>query len=173
MKKSLNQKQLGLSLIEASMVLALSAVVVAGAVMYYGIASDNSKVQRAMEQLSGVQATVATLYASQSDYADLDSIALQGSGALPNSYFNSDGKMINPWSGEVEIKPAADKLSYTMKYKDVPTKACVKLVTTELGSGVKTVNINETGKKTLPLSLADANTGCSAGTTVSLEYEMK
>ncbi|EFN2499686.1 prepilin-type N-terminal cleavage/methylation domain-containing protein, partial [Shigella dysenteriae] len=49
--KSKKKLQRGLSLIEASMVLALSAIVVSGVMYYYQSASDNNKTQNTVSEL--------------------------------------------------------------------------------------------------------------------------
>ncbi|EDU9608332.1 prepilin-type N-terminal cleavage/methylation domain-containing protein [Salmonella enterica subsp. enterica] len=58
--------QKGLSLIEVALVLALSAVVVAGALIYYSYAAESYKMQKSIEELQSINATVQSLYANHS-----------------------------------------------------------------------------------------------------------
>ncbi|EKM9454704.1 hypothetical protein PV576_004803 [Escherichia coli] len=55
----------GLSLIEASMVLALSAVVVSGVLYYFNMASNNRKLQENVKSIQAVVSTIRALYANQ------------------------------------------------------------------------------------------------------------
>ncbi|EOZ6960601.1 hypothetical protein ACQVAO_005108 [Escherichia coli] len=55
----------GLSLIEASMVLALSAVVVSGVLYYFNTASNNRKLQENVKSIQAVVSTIRALYANQ------------------------------------------------------------------------------------------------------------
>lgn len=55
----------GLSLIEASMVLALSAVVVSGVLYYFNMASNNRKLQENVKSIQAIVSTIRALYANQ------------------------------------------------------------------------------------------------------------
>ncbi|EGE7640180.1 hypothetical protein [Escherichia coli] len=55
----------GLSLIEASMVLALSAVVVSGVLYYFNMASNNRKLQENVKSIQAVVSTIRALYTNQ------------------------------------------------------------------------------------------------------------
>ncbi|EGO3793633.1 prepilin-type N-terminal cleavage/methylation domain-containing protein, partial [Escherichia coli] len=70
--KSKKKLQRGLSLIEASMVLALSAIVVSGVMYYYQSASDNNKTQNTVSELMSIVSAVNGLYAGQQNYKGLD-----------------------------------------------------------------------------------------------------
>lgn len=159
--------QRGLSLIEASMVLALSAVVVAGAVMYYGSAAENSKVQRVQGQIGGIQAAVASLYANQTSYTGITAELLKNSGALPNSYFDSQNQIVNPWTGTVEIAvDSIDNTKYTLTYNKIPARACVKLLTSDPGTSLRGVSVDGTDvDENLPLDLTAAIDKCDSENT--------
>lgn len=77
--------QKGLSLIEASMVLVLSAVVVAGVMVYYQSAQDNNKMEQTLSQTLSLVGGVNGLYAGQSNYNGLDTATVAQSGAIPDS----------------------------------------------------------------------------------------
>ncbi|MFZ3185801.1 MAG: type 4 pilus major pilin [Pseudomonas sp.] len=170
-QKYVRRGQRGLSLIEASMVLALSAVVVAGAVMYYGTAAESAKVARAQAQLGAIQTAVAGLYGNQSSYVGLDAAALQTSGALPVSYFSGVGAMVNPWNEAVTVAPVIGNRNYAITFTDIPAAACKKIVTSDAGTGVVSVEVGgSTGVS--QLTLADANTGCGT-TTQTVVYTVR
>ncbi|MCD4500493.1 type 4 pilus major pilin [Chromobacterium vaccinii] len=176
--KEKNCSQCGLSLIEAAMVLALSAVVVAGAVMYYGSASDNSKVQRAQSQIGTIQSAVASLYANQGSYTGLNSDSLKSGRMLPTSYLHtvagSSGAtttIVNPWKGLVTVDvDTRDATTYNLVYQQVPAGACVKLLTSELGTSLRRIGTASiTGGAAnanlpIPVTLSAATAACGTGT---------
>ncbi|MBP4052091.1 hypothetical protein J9978_21695 [Chromobacterium violaceum] len=173
--KEKNCSQRGLSLIEAAMVLALSAVVVAGAVMYYGTASDGSKLQRTQSQIGAIQSAVASLYANQASYAGLTASMLRDSRALPATYFTASGSIVSPWAKPVVLATVQDNSAYTLTYDQVPASACVKLLTSELGTGVEKFELGigaaDVNVVALPVTLAEAKDLCGS-TTVKLVYTL-
>jgi major structural subunit of bundle-forming pilus len=130
LKKSWERKQRGqkgLSLIEASMVLALSAVVVAGVMMYYQGAAENNRVKDAQAELGAIQATMNNLSGGTSDYNGIGSAQLVKSKGIPNS-FKSGSNIVSPF-GSASVSGATN--SYTVTFNDVPSSACLSL-----GSGI-------------------------------------
>ncbi|MFB2866359.1 type 4 pilus major pilin [Aeromonas sp. MdU4] len=161
-KNKEKRMQQGLSLIEASMVLALSAVVVAGAVMYYGSSSESAKVQRAQSQLGGIQSAVASLYATQASYSGLNNVVLKNSRALPSSYFSGTGDLLSPWNGKVTVVAIDPGNTYKIEFESVPANACVKLAVTDPGTSVRKITIGNNNIVKFPASLADASSFCNA-----------
>lgn len=70
----------GLSLIEASMVLALSAVVVSGVLYYFNMASNNRKLQENVKSIQAVVSTIRALYTNQPPGTPIDLNAVIKSG---------------------------------------------------------------------------------------------
>ena len=169
-RKVLGQR--GLSLIEASMVLALSAVVVAGAVMYYGSASANSKVQKAQSQIAAIQSAVGALYANQATYAGLTEVMLQKE--LPASFYNG-AKLVDPWTKDMTIAvDGTDPRNWTITYTEVPEAACVKLATNDFGTGLKKVVIDTTTfTPAAPATVDTATTACAAAPTKGMVFTFK
>lgn len=172
-QKYVRRAQRGLSLIEASMVLALSAVVVAGAVMYYGTAAESVKVAKVQTQLGGIQTAVAGLFANQSSYAGLSNTTLQASGALPVSYFSGTGLMSTPWNEALTVVPTATSTNYVITFTNVPAAACKKVVTSDAGTGVVGVSIGGGAAGAAQLTLADAETACGSAGPVSIAYTVR
>lgn len=95
--------QKGLSLIEASMVLALSAVVIASVMAYYQYASDNEKLDKLSVVLNQIVASVSVLYANSNDgYKGLNATLVKklnpGIGKI-----DADGRLILPTGNELRI----------------------------------------------------------------------
>jgi len=161
----------GLTLIEASMVLALSAVVVAGVMLYYQSASDNNRLQSALGELGGIQTAIQTLYSGQSDYSGFGISVLTGNSSIPPNYQTlTAGKLTaltNPWGGGVSIAVDTTTPSqYTVAFDSVPQSACTPFASQNLGSQMLGLKINthiETGVPSPASAAADCDqTGSGA-----------
>lgn len=70
------QLQNGLSLIEAAMVLALSAIVISGVMFYYNSTQSNYYLNTAEETIIAIQQRVMTLYANRNRIDDALSLSM-------------------------------------------------------------------------------------------------
>ncbi|RKP51052.1 type 4 pilus major pilin [Trinickia fusca] len=163
------RREKGLTLIEASMVLALSAVVVAGVMLYYQSASDNNRLQGALGELGSIQTAVQTLYAGQSDYTGLATKGLIGNSSIPPSMQDvANNKLTNPWNAEVKVDVvAATPTQYTVEFDGVPAGGCVPFASQQLGSQMVSVKVNSTDAPTAgqPFTPDGAQTACDVTTS--------
>lgn len=144
-KIKLKKNQQGLTLIEASMVLALSAVVIAGAVMYYNSAAESNKIQRAQGLLGAIQSAVQSISAINPSYAGLTIADITSNASIPRSFVIGTGKsatVVNPWGGEVLLTTVA--ASYSVTYKSVSPAACVSLASVDLGNSMIGLTVGTT-----------------------------
>lgn len=147
------RREEGLTLIEASMVLALAAVVTAGVMLYYQSASDNNRLQSALGELGGIQTAVQTLYAGQNNYFHLSQDVLAGNSSIPPTYMQLSGSSVSltdPWGSSVTVKvddntdpTSASAALYDVKFTGIPQSACVPLAGQQLGSQMAWVIIND------------------------------
>ena len=100
-----NKMEKGLSLIEASMVLALSAIVVSGVMFYYQSASDSNKTQNTISQVMSVMSAINGLYVGQASYDGLSDTVLYNSSAVPENYKDKNKKIKNPFGGILHVAP--------------------------------------------------------------------
>ena len=129
--------QKGLSLIEASMVLALSAIVVSGVMYYYQAASDNNKTQSTVSEVMSIISAVNGLYVGTSGYNGLNKTVIMNTSAIPENYKDKKGtKITHPFGGEIEIGAAAGNTKYYIVLKDVPQGACVNLASMNFGTSL-------------------------------------
>ncbi|EMC1809582.1 pilus assembly protein [Escherichia coli] len=165
--------QKGLSLIEASMVLALSAIVVSGVMYYYQAASDNNKTQSTVSEVMSIISAVNGLYVGTSGYNGLNKTVIMNTSAIPENYKDKKGtKITHPFGGEIEIGAAAGDTKYYIVLKDVPQGACVNLASMNFGTSLAGAgvgaNVEEQAKKgTLrpnALTPADAANVCNQAT---------
>lgn len=160
----------GLTLIEASMVLALSAVVVAGVMLYYQSASDNYRLQSALGELGGIETAVQTLYSGSSNYTNLSYAVLTGNSSIPPSYQTVSGTTLtgltNPWGGTVDLTwDAASPSQYGVKFEKVPQSACTPFASQQLGSQMVSISINGATALTTPPAPDAAATACNVSTS--------
>ena len=157
--KSKKKLQRGLSLIEASMVLALSAIVVSGVMYYYQSASDNNKTQNTVSELMSIVSAVNGLYAGQQNYNGLNEAVLYNTSAVPENYKGANNKITHPFGDAVNIGPVGDSGDdgYYVLLTQIPKAACVNLATMNFGTSMAGVgvgkNIGSTIKKKAQTSL--------------------
>lgn len=153
-----NKMEKGLSLIEASMVLALSAIVVSGVMFYYQSASDSNKTQNTVSQVMSVMSAINGLYVGQASYTGLTDNVLYNSSAVPENYKNKSDKTINnPFGGKLKVA-ALDAGGYTLTLDGVPQSSCVNIASMNLGTSLQGVGVEvPPGSRTLPLKALNGN----------------
>lgn len=148
--KSKKKFQKGLSLIEASMVLALSAIVVSGVMYYYQSASDNNKTQNTVSELMSIVSAINGLYAGQQDYSGLTEKVLYNTSAVPENYKDTNNNGItHPFGDSINIGSVATG-GYYVLLKNIPKAACINLATMNFGTSMAGVGVvaNENSLKT-------------------------
>lgn len=93
----------GLSLIEASMVLALSAIVVSGVLYYYNNASSNRKLVDDAKTVQMVISTIRTLYENQKPGTKIDATAVAKAGNFTTVMKNSKTYIVMPTGETLNI----------------------------------------------------------------------
>ncbi|OWC45045.1 type 4 pilus major pilin [Escherichia coli] len=164
--KSKKKFQKGLSLIEASMVLALSAIVVSGVMYYYQAASDNNKTQNTVSELMSIVSAVNGLYAGQQNYNGLDQTVLYNTSAVPENYKNSTTKGItHPFGDDIEVGPVGTNgdNGYYVFLNKIPKAACINLATMNFGTSMAGVGVGVTSNS---LSAATSTTPITSATSV-------
>ncbi|EFI9208928.1 pilus assembly protein [Escherichia coli] len=163
--------QKGLSLIEASMVLALSAIVVSGVMYYYQAASDNNKTQSTVSEVMSIVSAVNGLYVGTSGYTGLTEKVIMNTSAIPENY--KDGQsIIHPFGGKINIGATTDKTKYYIILNDVPQGACVNLASMNFGTSLAGADVGDNVKTTAEagklisdaLTPAEASTRCNKDT---------
>ena len=167
-----NKMEKGLSLIEASMVLALSAIVVSGVMFYYQSASDSNKTQNTVSQVMSVMSAINGLYVGQASYDGLSDTVLYNSSAVPANYKGSTAGMINnPFGGRLHVAPnAGANGGYALLLDGVPQSSCVNIASMNLGTSLQGVGVGTTMKNNSPsvtLTATTANGSVQKGTIYS------
>ncbi|HAH9960619.1 TPA: prepilin-type N-terminal cleavage/methylation domain-containing protein, partial [Escherichia coli] len=122
-EKNNKRNQRGLSLIETSMVLALSAIVVSGVMYYYQAASDNNKTQSTVSEVMSIVSVVNGLYVGTSGYAGLTEDVIMNTSAIPENY--KDGQNImHPFGGTIELGNVLSANAFYIILKNIPKGPC-------------------------------------------------
>lgn len=157
-KDRANRKRRGLTLIEAAMVLAILALVIAGVMIFYQNASNNQKLTQAQQQIIAVQQAVNQMYAGQSSKTGLDEADIIES--LPSSQI-SGTTIKNPYNGTISV--AAVSTGFTIASTNVPEDACQRLATVDMGRQTQALNIGGNANTSLPVAPGTARTQCAGG----------
>lgn len=134
--------ELGLSLIESSMVLALAAIVVSGVMFYYQSASDSNKTQNTISEIMSAVSAVNGLYVGQANYDGLQRSVLSHSSSIPDNYKSSGGIITNPFGGELDIAASSDKTKYALQLSSIPASSCVNIASMNLGTSMVGVAVS-------------------------------
>ncbi|EOM8241526.1 type 4 pilus major pilin [Escherichia coli] len=137
--------QKGLSLIEASMVLALSAIVVSGVMYYYQAASDNNKTQSTVSEVMSIVSAVNGLYVGTSNYTGLTKDVIMNTSAIPANYKNGQD-ITHPFGGKINIGASKDNTKYYILLEDVPRGACVNLASMNFGTSLAGAGVGNKAK---------------------------
>ncbi len=173
--------QKGLSLIEASMVLALSAIVVSGVMYYYQAASDNNKTQSTVSEVMSIVSAVNGLYVGTSGYAGLTKDVIMNTSAIPENY-KSGTDIIHPFGGKIDIGATDDNTKYYIILNDVPQGACVNLASMNFGTSLAGADVGQgvlqTAKKgqlksVNALTPEKASKLCTSKTTNKIAFLLK
>lgn len=155
--------QSGASLIEIVSYLGVAAIVVIGAVMLLNTAFGGANVNRAIQEISGLQTAVKRLYMGQvTGYgtADLIPDLLQAQQVPSTISIRNGTELWNSWNGQITIEGVANT-QFDVTYRNVPQGACVELATSRGGTGFTEVEINGTVFTAFPLTVADATGNCN------------
>lgn len=131
----------GLSLIEASMVLALSAIVVSGVMYYYQSASDNNKTQNTVSELMSIVSAINGLYAGQQNYSGLTEKVLYNTSAVPENYKDTQSNGITHPFGDSIYIGSVDNGGYYVLLNNIPKAACINLATMNFGTSMAGVGV--------------------------------
>ena len=146
----------GLSLIEASMVLALSAVVVSGVLYYFNMASNNRKLQENVKSIQAVVSTIRALYANQppGTPVDLDAVIKSGNFTKGTTKGNHDA-IILPTGDTIRIYDGARLTggkTYSLELRTKSSDVCSYIGGINFGTshfGTEILNMNENPAKDL------------------------
>ncbi|EMF2439414.1 pilus assembly protein [Escherichia coli] len=152
--------QKGLSLIEASMVLALSAIVVSGVMYYYQAASDNNKTQSTVSEVMSIVSAVNGLFVGTADYKGLTAQTIIDTSAVPDNY-KKGTQIMHPFGDEVNLGQVAGG-GYYIVLNNVPKGPCVNLASMNFGTSLHGVGVGVDSSKAALGKVTPAQGGSNA-----------
>ncbi|STJ26366.1 hypothetical protein [Escherichia coli] len=176
----------GLSLIEASMVLALSAVVVSGVLYYFNMASNNRKLQENVKSIQAVVSTIRALYTNQPPGTpiELDAVIKSGNFTKGKTVGGEDA-IILPTGDTIRIYNGAFKSdlggkAYSLELRTKSSDVCsyiggINFGTSHFGTEILSFKENGTDNlKTLPrLTPSGVVTKCAEKAKVKADIKTK
>ena len=139
----------GLGLVELALALAIGALLVAGAVLYFANASAAHKTNEAMSQLTAIQQVVRGLYSGQPDYTGLTSNIVALSKHLLSKFIKGTGAaaaITSPFNAALTVLPTSRTAGigvthFTVNLVGVPDQACTKMATTDFVTVLACVSV--------------------------------
>ncbi|EEW3310983.1 hypothetical protein ABUO95_004737 [Escherichia coli] len=176
----------GLSLIEASMVLALSAVVVSGVLYYFNMASNNRKLQENVKSIQAVVSTIRALYANQPPGTPINLEAVIKSGNFTKGKtVGNENAIILPTGDTIRIydgsnSPALGGKAYSLELRTKSSDVCSYIGGIKFGTshfGTEILNFSDKGADDLTklkiLTPSDVVTQCSQKAKANTDIKTK
>jgi len=161
-------RQAGFSLIEIIVVLAIGALIVAGALSLYSSASSSQSSSQLYSDLSAIRASVKTLYSTQGGYgtASLNSILINAK-KVPTTMSVSGTTINHALNGTVTVTGATG--NFTMTVTEIPTDVCIGLLSA--ASVFTSIQVGTNSARTsFPISPTNASSDCSAATIQTIIF---
>lgn len=133
----------GRSMIEMLGVLAIVGVLSVGGIAGYSKAMGKFKTNKLIDQINMVTTNVRTLYATQPNYHGLTTALARDVNLIPSEmYVAGESRVNNAFGGSLRLvasKANADdndngEKAYIISVDNIPSTACVSIVTTDWGS---------------------------------------
>jgi type II secretory pathway pseudopilin PulG len=168
------QRQAGATLVEIIMVVALISIITVGALNYFNSASESSRVQEGVSNLTSISSVIRNQFATQGDYDGLTEEMLSRSSNLPSTLKSTTANHLrHPWGSQataVTIAPSTGNGSFVLTYVGIPSGACVDLVSKTF-KNFETIDIGTTAiTPDMSGPAASISTACSASDPVTIAF---
>lgn len=164
------RRQVGLTLIETLVALAIFALVVGGALALFGSASTSQTTTQLTSDLNAIRSSTKSLYFGQGGYGTVSlGEVLINSKKIPTTFSitgTAPSRVINhSLNGTMAITGANS--SFTVTTTAIPTAVCIGLTTM---TGWDAVKVGAAAARTPPVSPAQASTDCAAAATQDMVF---
>ena len=198
----------GRSMIEMLGVLAIVGVLSVGGIAGYSKAMNKFKANKLIDQITMISTNVKTIFSGQRTYNGLTLGIASQVGILPAEMYTeaksnlASTDVTHAFGGTVALEAATlnnatanDEMAYILTVKDVPTDACVAVLTTDFGSDatvaygtaevkdltvanasldtLDTKIVSPTSKKGMPFTVVSAKTACGNDATTTIYFKFK
>lgn len=163
------RRQRGMSLIEISMVLALTAIFIAGIFAYLRSATTNQKVEQAIGEVAFMRNTVYELYSSQPSFGSLTPAQLASSNVIPRKMVDSSGTGLrHAFKGRMDVQPTQVSSfgdSFSIELDQLPADGCILMAAKDFGRDVYRIEITGGAGGTFTSVLGPAQAEAACGIT--------
>lgn len=168
------RRQRGMSLIEISMVLALTAIFIAGIFAYLRSTTTNQKVEQAIGEVAFMRNTVYELYSSQPSFGSLTPTQLASSNVVPRRMIDASGTGLrHAFKGRMDVQPTQVSYfgdSFYIELDQLPADGCILMAAKDFGRDVYRIDVagGAGGTFTTVLGPSQAQAACGiAGETAA------
>lgn len=191
-KKTRLNMQAGLTLVEASIVLAIVSVIIAAVWTVSSVVYENARQYQANRQMQATVQNIRQLYARINAVTTATDVTctLDAQAAFPIEMRVTQGtpcssgtaKLNHPWASRVDgsvavvnkLPTASTPSGFTVRFTNLPRKACIGLATKLTGGDITNlfaVRING-ASVTPPVTIVTSTSSCNApGDTNSIEWD--
>jgi hypothetical protein len=132
----------GVTLVEATLYIAVSLGTIIGGLAVYGQALERSKAATAVRQISSMVQSIRQIFDSQSDFSSLSASVLLAAGAIPPGSFTASSAVLSPWGGVTVSAAPGNAHNFVVTLDNLPVSACTRLgVYSASGEGVVADNV--------------------------------
>lgn len=161
----------GIGLLEFILALVLSLVLLFGVLSLYKSSSQSSQVASETSALQALTVGVKALYPGSATYTGLSADMLIKANKVPTTMINGTA-LKHAWGDAVTVGPDAVNGGYNVTYANVPTSACIELVSA-VGVNYNKATVGATVVKSptsTSVDVAATTTACSAGAAVNVIF---
>ncbi len=131
-------KQQGVTLLETILVLSLIAIIMIGGLTLYNNASNSSKANKIIREVTAMANEIKGLYASKSDYVGINDKDLISAGVVPEHMIISPTRAKGPMGGNLWIDEV-DPASFYIVFDSIPSGVCHKIFASSASFGAEYV----------------------------------
>jgi len=133
----------GRSMVEMLGVLAIIAVISAGALVGYSKAMRRQRLNEIISQIALMVVNIHSFYGNQDSYETLNERTAVKYNIVTQRMHGSGNTLYSPYQGRINItldkavQDGPDKTAFVITYRDLPVEACIALANTDWGHGEK------------------------------------
>lgn len=168
MKLPSKATQAGMTLIEMSVALVISGLVIGGALALYNNASSTQYSNQLSSDLAAISSATKALYFGQGGYgnASLNSVLISAK-KVPDTMVISGATITHQLNGSVSI--TGNAAEFAMTVTNIPTDVCVGIVT--MAKGYRRIQVGSNAAlTTFPISPSVASTQCAVAPLQTITY---
>lgn len=168
MKFASKMKQAGMTLIEMSVALVISGLVIGGALALYNNASSTQYSNQLSSDLAAMSSATKALYFGQGGYGatSLNTVLINAK-KIPDTMVINGSTITHQLNGSVVV--AGNAAEFTMTVTNIPTDVCVGIVT--MAKGYRQIQVGSNAAvTTFPISPAVASTQCATASQQTIVY---